>query len=398
MTAEPPVRRQRANLTVRGRVTLGAALVMLLAAWLFGLEELYCLAAAAGLLVGYARVWVSTRRWDLQVSRHVHPARVQAGQEARVELAVINRSGRPSPTVDAADPFDGGRRGARFSIAPVAPGETRRSSYRLPSTRRGVHRLGPLELRVQDPFGLAVSTRITAADTSLTVHPRYELVPVHASSSHRADDRRMPQPVLGRGGNEFHTLRGYVPGDDLRHVHWPSSARLDDLVIRQPESLRRGRVTVAADLRTTVADDEMIEAIVSAAAGIAVSSLHAGLQVRVVTTAGYDSGHSEGRTRGAAVLDGLAAATGHRPAGSGAPFRTAGGNDPVVVVTTDRADDADIESAFGLGGPTGTTLVVFETGITAAARMPSGRSRRTVRVPPGGSFSRAWTTWERVTP
>ena len=402
----------RRALTLRGRVVLGAAAVMALGAFLFGVQELYCLAAAAALLVVVARIWVSTRRWDLDVTRHVHPARVPAGQEARVELAVRNAGSRSTPSVAAADPFDGGRRWARFAIAPVRPGELRRSSYRLPSARRGVYRLGPLELRVEDPFGLAACTRTTAVDTSLTVHPRFELVPARAVSSHRSDGRRRPQPVLGRGGEDYHTLREYVAGDDLRQVHWPSTARLDDLIIKQTESLQRGRLTVAADLRATVHDDDSLEAVISAAAGVAVSSLHDGLQVRVVTTGGFDSGHSEGRRQGPAILDGLAAAVAHRPAPGVAPFRVVGGSDPVVLITTDRVSDADLESAIGMGGATGTTVVVFETSgggagaggaagraITGRAVGPvrAGRARRTVRVPLGGSFAAAWRTWEKAT-
>ena len=409
----------RGRLTRRGQVLAGAAVVMALAGFLFGVLELYCLAAAEALLVVVARAWVSTRRCDLDVTRHVHPARVPAGQEARVELAVGNSGPRPTPPVEAADPFDGGRRWARFAIAPVRPGELRRSSYRLPSTRRGVYHLGPLELRVFDPFGLAVRTRTTAVDTSLTVYPRFELVPARAASSHRSDGTRRPQPVLGRGSEDFHTLREYVAGDDLRQVHWPSTARLDDLIIKQSESLQRGRLTVAADLRSTVHDDDTLEAVISAAAGVAVSSLHEGLQVRVVTTGGFDSGHGEGRGQAPAILDGLAAAEAHRPAPGVAPFRVAGGSDPVVLITTDRVSDADLESVYSLGGATGTTVVVFDTGRGGAADGgpgsggpavggpavggPAGggarrlaQSRRTVRVPVGGSFAAAWKTWEKA--
>lgn len=383
--------RGSSTLTLRGRVVLGSAAAMAAAAWLFGLEELYAMAVAAVVLVVGGRIWVDTRRWDLAVSRYVHPARVAAGQEARVELAARNRGRRPTPPVEGRDPFDGGRRWARFTIAPLAPGEVRSTSYRLPSTRRGVYRLGPLELSLTDPLGLATCRRVTASDTTLTVHPAYDLVPVSGMSSHRDDERRSPRPVLGKGGSDFYTLREYVAGDDLRHVHWPTTARLDDLVIRQPETLRRGRVTVAADLRSTVVDDESLEAVLSAAATLAVSSLRAGLQVRVVTTAGWDSGHGTGRDHGPALLDGLASAAAHRPAGEGDPYRVAGGLEPVVVVTTDRATDGDLQAAFATGG-SGTRVVVFETVSANPGR--DGRrvrgGRRTVFVRRGQPFASAW--------
>lgn len=378
------------RITARGWVVLGAAAIMALAAFLFGIQELYPLAAAGATLVLVARLWVQGRRWDLEVGRHVHPVRVPAGSEARVELTVDNVGRVATPVVAAADPFDRGRRWARFAIAPMQPGEDRKASYRLPTNRRGVYHLGPLELKISDPFGVAEAIKKVAPDTSLTVHPRVETVAVHSASSHRDDDR-LPLPVIGRGGNEFYALREYVPGDDLRHVHWPSTARVDDLVVRQPEHLRRGRVTVAADLRGAVHDTDTVEAVLSAVASVAVSSLGAGLQVRVVTTAGLDTGHGSGRAHSPAILDGLAAANPHRTLGGPNPFRMVGTVDPVVLVTTDRASDADVESAVGLGGPSGTTVVIFEStpGGQGATGSRRGR-RRAVRVPLGGSFRTAW--------
>jgi uncharacterized protein (DUF58 family) len=396
------------TLTLRGRVVLGSAAGMALAAWLVGLQELYCTAVAAVVLVVGSRLWVDLRRWDISVTRLVHPGRVAAGQEARVELAARNTGRRPSPPVEAQDPFDGGVRWARFAIAPLRPGEVRSSSYRLPSARRGIYRLGPLELCLVDPLGLARRRRVTAADTSLTVHPAWQVLPVGGLSSHRDDERRSPRPVLGKGGSDFFMLREYVPGDDLRHVHWPTTARVDDLVIRQPETLRRGRVTVVADLRAPVVDEETLEAVLSAAAGIAMSSLRAALQVRLVTTAGWDSGHGTGGDHGPALLDGLAAATRHRPRHEGDPFRLAGDREPVVVVTTDRASEADLESAFAAGGGA-STVVLFETaggggrrlrGPEAGARSSGGGRRgsgpRSVFVARGVSFATAWAAGAAV--
>lgn len=374
-------------------MVLFAAVVMVASAFLFGLRELYGVGIGAFAIVVVSRLWVDARRCDLQIHRAVHPNRVPAGQEARVELAVRNQGSRSSPAVEARDPFDGGRRWARFSIAPLRPNEVRRGSYRLPSTRRGVYHLGPLELSLADPLGLARRTRTTAADTTLTVHPYWEPVTILATSSHRDDDRRSPHPSIGKGGNEFYALREYVPGDDLRHVHWPSTARQGDLVIRQPENLRRGRLTIASDLRAGIHDDTTLESSLSAAASLAMSALGEGLQVRVVTTAGWDSGHGQGRLHGPAILDGLAAAALHPPRTGISPFRVAGRSDPVIVVTTDRATGEDLESAIRLGGPLGTTIVAFETaGSASRAGLPP--NSRTIKVPIGTPFPKVWKRWE----
>jgi uncharacterized protein (DUF58 family) len=382
------------SLTVRGKVMLVSGGLMAVAAVLFGIKELYALALAAVVLVVSARVWVGIQTWDVRVLRHVHPPRVPAGFEARVELTVRNHGPRRSPPVMAGDPFDGGRRWARFTVAPLEPGETRRASYRLPTTKRGIFRLGPLELEVGDPFGLARSVQSTTADTSLTVHPRVDRISSRSLSTQADQDIRVPVPVIGRTGTEFFALREYEAGDDLRHVHWPTTARLDDLVIRQPENFWRGRLTVAADLRNASHDPESLELALSAAASVAVSGIRSGLQVRMVGTSGLDSGHGSGQGHAGIILDLLAGAA-TRPGGALADeFSRRPTRDPVVAITTDRASDADLAAAFRLGGRQSTTVVIFETRETARATQPDGYpaavSGRYVRVPVGGSFRAAW--------
>jgi hypothetical protein len=164
-----------------------------------------------------------------------------------------------------------------------------------------------------------------------------------------------------------------------------------------------------------VHDDETLESVLSAAASLAMSGLRSALEVRVVTTAGWDSGHGPAKGHGPALLDGLAAAVAHRPQPGVTPFRLAGHLDPVVVVTTDRCPDVDLESAFGMGGPTGTTLVVFESGVceTGSGVGPAGgpgglgrlgglgglgrrSGRRTLRVGRNESFAAAWATYTRA--
>jgi uncharacterized protein (DUF58 family) len=145
-------------------------------------------------------------------------------------------------------------------------------------------------------------------------------------------------------------------------------------------------------------DGDSVERAISAAASLAMSALRAGMQARVVTTAGWDSGHGRGRGHGPALLDGLAAAILHKPQPGTAPLKMAGGLEPVVVVTTDRCPDADVRSALGLSGPGATTVVLFETGRPAGAGPPapagaSRRSGRTVAVRRGESFAAAWTAY-----
>ncbi len=106
---------------------------------------------------------------------------------------------------------------------------------------------------------------------------------------------RVPQPVVGRLGDEFYGLREYRIGDDLRRVHWASTARTDQLMIRQPENLLQGRLTIAVDLRSTVHDAATLEAALSAAASLVMAGIRSRIHVRAATTSGIDSGFGIGR-------------------------------------------------------------------------------------------------------
>jgi uncharacterized protein (DUF58 family) len=95
---------------------------------------------------------------------------------------------------------------------------------------------------------------------------------------------------LQTGGDEFHSLRPYVIGDDLRRVHWPSTARRDELTVRQDERHQQGRTTVLLDVRRAVHTDESFERAVSAAASLLVAAVRRGDEVRLVATDRTDSG------------------------------------------------------------------------------------------------------------
>src|SRR5437870_13921923 len=114
--------------------------------------------ALAAAVPALARFPPSSRR----AFRHLHPPRVHAGGSSRVELTVGNGGRRRTPVLTLRDPFDGGRRWARFPLAPLRPGEEARAAYRLPTDDRGIYSLGPLEVVLTDPFGLASSGRQAA--------------------------------------------------------------------------------------------------------------------------------------------------------------------------------------------------------------------------------------------
>ena len=381
---------------------MAVAAVLLLAAVLVRVEELFPLAVAAIVLVGVSLLWVRTRPWVLDTERDIRPIRVGAGGTARVELSVRNLGARPSPVVSLKDPFDGGRFAAAFTVAPVAPDEGMRAAYRLPTTQRGVFGLGPLELHISDPFGLARVVRPGAPAAKLTVHPPIERLTAPAVNAGTERESHTGSTVIGLRGDEFYALREYNTGDDLRRVHWASSARTDHLMIRQEQTVRQGRLLLMADLRADVHTPASLEAVLGAMASLADAALRSATYVRVVTTAGHDTGYGTSSVHRGTVMDMLAAASTHPTVPIG-PVLTRLGADPggsMVFVTTDGARVGDV-ATFGRMGPRAACRAVIMERAPTSGGSSSGRPSSggldadwgrvvAVRVPFGTPFAPIW--------
>ena len=389
-------------LTRRGQFLLLGALVLVIAGRLFALPELFGLAAAAFTLVVGATLYVWLATYRVAAVRQVRPPRVHAGGGSRVELSVRNLSYRRTPVLGTRDPFDGGRRWARFQLAPLDPGETARAAYRLPTEERGVFPLGPLQLTLGDPFGLATSTSKSAPQTSLTVYPRIDHIqPLPQAPGPDPNATATHPTALSLTGEDFYALREYQPGDDIRRVHWPSTARLDELTIRQDELPWQGRTTVVADLRSIVHTPESFELVLSAVASILAASWRTLSLTRMLTTDGTDSGFGSGHAHSEALLEYLAAAStrdGMSVVSVLGGLTRHGSSGGLVIVTTSRAASQDLAAAGtqrpGFGA---STVVIFErsswdltpAGSQAPARAVTGGGRF-VRVAAGYPFPAAW--------
>ena len=386
-------------MTSRGWAVLVAALTSMGAGRILGLEDLYLVGAGLLLICVFAIAYVRVLRPDLSATRRVLPARVYAGGSSRVELSLVNRGRRSSPVLSVQDPFDRGARWARFLVAPLRPEEVARAAYRLPTDRRGLYDLGPLQVAVTDPFGLATRTVEAAPQTRLTVFPHIDLIAPPPSSN--GDDPLAgadhPRALTG-GGEDFYALRPYVRGDDLRKVHWPSTARTGEMMLRQDEMPWQARSIIVVDVRTATCPAPALELVVSAAASIvSAAAHHDGLQ-RLITTAGFDSRAGAGTGHTEAILEHLAgvrASTGTIVTALSTLRRSQAGG-ALVVVTTGLATAADLQSLAALRTRyAGVTVVVFDqsawTGVSAAGSpTPTVRGVRFVRVGNGHPFAQAW--------
>jgi uncharacterized protein (DUF58 family) len=332
--------------TRRGWVVAGSAVTMVIAGWLLGVYELHLLAGGTVAVLGACIALVLRSRAVLDVTRELHPVRVHAGSPSRVELRARNRGDANSPLLTLRDAI-GSTRTATVVLQPLDVGEEVGASYRLPTERRGVVRVGPLMVEVSDPFGLAAIRTEAAPRVDLTVWPAVEEVP---PLPHATGDELLGAPDYRRTtssrGDDFYSLRPYVLGDDLRRVHWRSTARRGVLLVRQDEMAWQGRSTVLLDTRSSAHTAETFERAVSAAASVVLACSRRGHLVRLLTTDGQDTAFGSGRHHVEAILERLAAAdltddarsldravvTLRRPGGSGALAVLLGGaGDPDAV-------------------------------------------------------------------
>ncbi len=383
-----------ARLTSRARSVLAVGVLLPVVGRLLGVRELTSLGLTALFLIGASLLLVAYGRVDVEAVRRMVPSRVHAGTPCRVDLHVRNVGSRRSPVVTARDPFDGGRRLARFRVAPLSAGQGCTAAYRVPTDRRGLFELGPLQLIRTDPLGLVSRTVELADQDTLTVYPRIDRI---ASLPHtRGADPRggsVTQPSFGPSGEEFHALRPYVVGDDMRRVHWKSSARTEELLIRQDELPWQGRATVVVDLRASVHDEPSFEAAMSAAASIATSCLSTGLELRLVGTDGVDTGHGTGRGHLDTILERLAAwepdaDTSHDLATALAGIARAK-DSSLATITTGRAGVGAVElAARARRDRRGAIVVVFDDGRRTAGPAPAGTT--VVRCAGQNAFGPAW--------
>ena len=386
--------RLRPSLTNRGWSLCGAAAALLVAARVLGVEELAMLAAAAFLVVAVALVRVRRYRLRISAERMLHPARAEAGAAARADLVVMNLGTKNTPVLAATDSFDGGRRVARFLVPPLAPGETADAAYRLPTTRRGIYTIGPLTLSVHDPFGVVQTNLTLAGEDRFVVYPRVdEVLPLPGAASREA---RMGSMQASRVpvGLDFFGLREYEVGDDLRRVHWRSTARTGELMLRQDEMPWESRTTILLDTRPSTHHGDSFERAVEIAASLATAMCRGRRQVRFMTSGGVDI-RSSGGDRYPQIMEYLAGASvesyvrwdqvmeGLRRAGDG-PLAA-------IVANTDRSDLA----ALGALRPRlGLVLVVAirpsAYGAVDVGPVPSAPGALVVPVAADSPFRSAW--------
>lgn len=273
------------GVTRRGVLLLAVVPPLGVLAWVFGLPEAAVLAVAAAVAVLGAWIWVTARQPHLEIRRTARPARCTVGDGCRIQLDTRNRDRRPSPVVSLRD--DVGRHGtAELHLGPLEPGGRALATYTLPTDRRGLQRVGPLRTTVEDPFGLARRTRVDGGHVTVIVLPRtWALAPLPAAPGDEPEDGVPSVVSLSTVDEEFSTLRAYVAGDDIRRIHWPTTARTGSPVVREFDLPWQHRTTILMDVSPHAHDERSFERLVSVAASLVELSARGDELVRLVSTA-----------------------------------------------------------------------------------------------------------------
>ena len=334
---------------------LGVGVAAVIGGRAFAIGELHVigLTAAAAVVIALAVRLAHPSR--LSIRRRVSSTMVAVSDPLDVQLEITNRARLPSPTVRVSEPVTGGG-GVRRSVAPVPGGAAATQSYRLQPARRGVLEIGPTLLTDIDGLGLAHRRRITGSRTRVVVHPPIEQLaaprlPVGGDLSLPIEFRRRP---LGLSSEEFDVLRPYAEGDDLRHIHWRSTARLDEFTVRRFQPSRPGRLTVVVDTRPPGDRADVQDRTTSVAASIVCAVLRNGDEARILTTDGRGTPMLAHRYDVGTALEFLAMLEGGRPT---IDVDTIDGASAVAVTASPEAID-DERSRQALAQRLGAWMVI----------------------------------------
>ncbi len=393
-------------MTTRGRALLGAGVVTALVGMVLGLQDLTRVGALLAVLPLLA-VLLTRRDLSVRARRRVTPNRVAVDQHCEVTVEVTNTGRRSTPLLRAEEELAyalGDR--PHLLIPPLEGGGTRSLTYRVRSHLRGHHRIGPLSLRLTDSFGLATRSVSLTGETTLVVLPRVLPLPGVRGARASGGGQVSTSSRVALHGEDDVGVREFRHGDDLRRVHWPSTARTGQTMVRQDEQPSRRRALVLLDDRrgshAGAGSGGSFEWAVTAAASVIIRLLSDHFEVHLslasevsgVLAAVEDADHA---------LDVLAAV---EPAASTTPrgmvealeeFRSHGGG---LVFTVLGALDDDVADLCTASSAHGLAMVLDRGGFTTG-RTDDGPAEATARrlrehgwsavvVHPGARLDRTW--------
>ena len=360
-----------AGLSVRGRCLLAGGVAALVCAAVLHEINLARIGIFLVVLPLLAYTMVSRTRYRLTCTRRLEPVRVPAGDAARVVLRLENVSRLPTGVMLAEDTVPymlGGR--PRFVLDRVVPQRSVDVEYTVRSQIRGRFRVGPLTVRLTDPFGLCEVARSFSASDVLVVTPQVVALPDIRLGGDWAGAGESRARSVATSGEDDAATREYRQGDDLRRIHWRSTARRGELMVRREEQPWQSRAALLLDCRGGVHHGDgaasSLEWAVSAAASVGLHLSRAGFTMRVVSDEGEELTPGVVGTEFADVLlDSLSlrtASNGSSLQAGVTALRRGGGEEMLVAVVGPMgSDDAQTFARVVQSGPSIGVALVLDT-------------------------------------
>jgi uncharacterized protein (DUF58 family) len=275
-------------LTTRGRCFVAAGVAAAACGLLIPEPDLLRVGALLIVLPLLSALGASRARYRLSCSRRILPARVPAGQSAQLTIRLANVSRLRTGLLLAEDtlPYQLGER-PRFVLDGIGAGTSKDLHYQVHSDSRGKYAVGPMQIRVADSFGLVTISRSFTATTTLTVTPKIiSLTRPPLGGNWLGDSEQSRRSVVASGEDDI-APRAYRTGDALNRVHWRSTARHGELMVRREEQHWRNTASLFIDTRRSAhGAASSFEFAVTAAASIGVHLAGQGFDARLVTDTG----------------------------------------------------------------------------------------------------------------
>jgi uncharacterized protein (DUF58 family) len=365
---------------------------------------------------------VARARYHLVCTRSVHPSRVPTGSSSTVTLRLQNAGRVPTGVLMLEDqvPYVLGSR-PRFLLDQMGSHWHNEVSYPVRSDVRGRYQIGPLNIRISDPFRLIELTRSFQTTTALTVTPATHPLGSSGLSGEWSGTGENRPRAFAAAGTEDVTIREYREGDDLRRVHWPSSARTGELMVRREEQPWQSRCTLLLDTRKAAhrgsGPASSFEWAVSATASIGVHLAQRGFNLRLATDKAGSEETSVWHDSGAGVsgetdvlLDQLAVTRASDTRILDLGDTSEHGQPEMVVAVLGLLEPEDVTALSRLRGRNGTALaILLDANLWTHERSDTAETTRRTRgaanalqhhgwhVTVAGPTTKIATAWKLVT-
>lgn len=259
----------------------------------WGWDELRVVAVAFAAVLVTAVLFLVGRS-PYEVTLDLAHRRVVVGERAVGRVEVANTSSRATLPAEVELPVGGAT--ATFALPRLAGGTTHEDLFIVPTRRRAVVQVGPVRSVRADPLGVARREVRWTEPVELFVHPRTVAL-IGTSAGFFKDLEGRVTKDLSPSDVAFHALREYVVGDDRRHVHWKSTARTGQLMVRQYEETRRSHLAVAlsTQLGDYGRDPDEFELAVSVAGSLGLHAFREERDLTVMTQGGPLQTRTAGR-------------------------------------------------------------------------------------------------------